>query len=375
MSLEVVVDGTPLRCYGKVSTATDSTRYTTDDWSGDYQASCRFAPVGSFDISWFRAGMLYEHRENGVRTWGGLLTEPAPGDDGSVLLSAFGLGVKGANYQAFEARSSPPAGTAGVKSSTDPNAAVDYAVANLGLPWVRDGLLTGSVVADPKANSFTISELLTAALKTDGKRWWVDSHGYVSAVTDPTDSTWVTTPNAGYLGTTDENYYSDLYGLYVYAIEPTTGAPIQWEWVHSGDVEAAAQFGYKAAKVDLTALGLIATSLASSNVAGRMALLGARMGFTNGLTLTSTNLYRSGFGPASPLSLWGRDGAGSMLTIPGAADRSRTTTRHQVQIVLGQVTRNHDDATAAVLPVGFVPRDFSSALAAAQPPSDLQEVL
>lgn len=353
MPAKVRVGGVYLDSRFTVSDLRDSTIYRREGWSGDYQASCTWSAPPGFSADWLCRGALFEVVEHGLVTWRGVLSEPDVGDVWS--LHANGLGSLADEHLSV---------VAGPTLSTVPNDVVDYAIGTDGLAWQRwESLGSASVGSADGEATVSVSKLLDRAAQAQGKRWHVDTAGEVTFRTDPTTPTFTMTPGSGYMGTADDQYVTHLYGYYVSSVNGTTGLPDGWGLVVGSDSVAAAKFGRKALTVDLTALGLMTAVAAQANIEGRFALVGGRMGWTNGVDLSVFNLRRLGSGPASPLNVR----AGDMLRIPGVMDaRSTATVRASIDVVLGEVTRVHAERRAFATPVGFTPRDFQGAVAPAQ---------
>lgn len=366
MSSRVRVNGHWLDRIAPTTGLQDSTIYRTLNapgtsgemsWSGDYMAEVSWAAGAGFAAPWFRRGSVFEVCGSGGREWGGVLAEPSLNDDGTWSLTAYGFGAQAEEFQALGGDDLP---------SWVPNTVVDRAIGD-GLPWKRYASLGTAAVADAPGDISDVATVLSRAALRSGKRWWVDSFGEVSLVSDPIWPTWAVLPGSAYMGTADEEFVTHLFGYYVSSVDGVTGEPDGWAMASAFDAEAASIFGRRERTVDLTGLGLLGGTAAQENIDGRFALTGARMGWTNGINLTSVNLRRPGWGSASPLSLYGRNGAGTMLKIPGVMDtRSQPTVRGSIQLVLGKVTRVHEEGRAFVEPVGFVARNFQGALAAAQ---------
>lgn len=352
MTARVRVDGVWLDSIATVANVVDSTIFRHEGYSGDYEASCEWLIPPDYSGSQLRRGALFEVVEHGHRTWGGWLAEPEVGE--TTSLHAYGFGAMAEDW---------PALASGPVPTSVANTAIDYAIAE-DLPWKRFDSISSVAVGGADGEMVTLATLLDRVAKRAGKHWWVDSFGEVSLASEPTSLAWTLTPGAGYMGTADDQYVTHLYGYYVSSVDGVTGEPDGWSIVEASDDAMAAKFGRKSATVDLTSLGLMSAVTAQADVDGRFALVGARMGWTNGIDLSGMNLRKPGWGAASPLSVR----AGQRLRIPGVRDtRSTPTTRASVDVTLGQVTRVHSEGRAFALPVGFVSRDFQAAFAVKRP--------
>jgi hypothetical protein len=422
--------------------------WRTDDYSGDWQASCTWSAPADHEPP--DVGSTFEVVEHGHVLWGGVMGEPAYGSGGWEL-HAYGYGSVAKDYVS-QANTASPGDPPIYELSTVPNDVVDAAI-EFGAPWVRSTNLGTSAIWDPNQEIADLATLLMRVAKAQGKRLVFSPQGEISFADDPTTPSLITRPGEAYLGTANDEFVTDLFGYYtpddrsiitatitgvptggtftlsgngattaglaynvsaaametaiqglggvfsaalvgqpqtwVYEVDiavtgadltgsgalltggTTPGITVQSGPAHPASVqriddEAAEQFGRRQRGITLFARGAMTSTEAQAYIDGVFALTGARMGWTNGLTLSRGNLRRMGAGPASPRHVR----AGEMLRIPGVADtRSQTTTRAAVDIILGQVEVSVSDETAAVTPVGLVPRDFTSALAAPPAPA------
>lgn len=359
---DVRIAGRRLSALGRVSALVDSTIFRREGWSGDYQASCTLSTGSTGSIPWLRRGALWETYEAGCLTWAGFVDEVFR-DGGTLQLSAYGRGARAADFPAVKYES-------GITYSPSyiPDEAIDAAEAR-GLGFGRGGAsIGGAAVATTPSEVATVGALLDR-VSTGAWRWWVDSYGVVR-LRQAAGVKWVMRPGETYLGTADDDYVSRLWGLYVSAVNGE-GDPSAWSLTFAPsatgvEAETVDKFGPAEQVVDLTALGrLFSSADARANLDTRYESTGARMGWTNGLDLTETNMHRAGTRVSAPLAVRAGDG----LLLPGVIDDSSSTTyRPHVSITLGEVQRIHDENRAAVKPMDFAPRGFSEALAAAQAP-------
>lgn len=357
------------------SNVTDQTVARDDDWSGDQQASCTWVQPGGMVPDWLKVGATYQHVE-GPASWGGFTSAVVPGDDGSVSIAAVGWGSLLAKTPAFELGTAF-GGSLAVKESVDPNAAVDYAIANLRLPLTRGGDLNpgataiGAVQAGEKTR--TLKDLLLISAANNGMRLYVDTWGLITMRADPVPGVdvpkWLARPGSAYMGTLDQQYVTHLYGKY---LDSGNSGAVEWRLsTHSlsgdvGDIVAQAIGMDLNDFADLTALGPITGGAAQANIDGRFAKIGAQAAPTNSVDLTSSNTVKIGWGGTSPLSMCGEDGAGRLMRIPDVIDAATTLTfRATFDFLLGQVVRNHDVGTAVGVPIGLKVRDYPSFVAAA----------
>jgi hypothetical protein len=141
--------------------------------------------------------------------------------------------------------------------------------------------------------------------------------------------------------------------------------------VYAEDDDAVAVFGHMQRDIDLRSLGSISASTAQAYIDGRYALVGGRMGWTEGVELTPRNLLHVSGARANPRHVK----AGTMLEIPDNRDaRSSPTVRAAIRIVLSEVEVTEGRSPSAVAaPLGFSPRDIEGALSAPENPAATEE--
>lgn len=362
---EVFIAGRRLSTVGIVSGLTDSTIFRRVGWSGDYRASCTLVLPTLDSVPWIRRGALWEIYESGNLTWGGFVDEVSPEGGGAWSLSAYGRGMRASEFPALK----PAAGGLFVPTGV-PNEAVDNAEP-LGLGFTRAGVNLGtSSVSQTPEEVVTVAEVLDRAVAPGVQRWWVDSYGRIAYRT-PGPVVCVMRPGEEYMGTADDEYVSRLWGLFISGVDGA-GEPNAWSLTYapndpSVEAQMVDKFGPRPQIVDLTALGAtLSTSAARADLEGRYSSVGGRLGYTNGLELTTTNVRRVGTTVPAPLSVR----AGDSLLLPGVDDDSSATYLPSITLTLGEVVRIHDEERAQVTPVGFAERGFSGALANAQAPRD-----
>jgi hypothetical protein len=244
--------------------------------------------------------------------------------------------------------------------TANPNLAVDDAEAD-GAPFTRAGVNLGTTTLGDEEPFTDIGTLLSRAAVAQGKRVYVDSLGVISYVSDPTTVSWTLAPDTEYMGTADDQFVTRLFGLFT---DSSTSLPAV---VRSQDNTAANLFGVREKAIDLRPLGEMTEPNASAYIAGRFTLVGARMGWTEGVTLHHNNLFHisGAYAPARYVR------AGEMIQIPDNRDsRSTPTARAAIRFVLSQVEITEADRpTAFAAPVGFSPRDFEGALAPPENPA------
>lgn len=369
MSVWVRVNKVPLIFLGGVSDLT---------WTETY-------PGGLFDTASFSMpqldpgfshpalvrGARVEILDGPVILGAGILSEP---DRAGWAFNAVGLWRAGANY--------PPVTldtTSGLEVQTMvPDAAVDYAIAHLGLPWIRRTSIGADfVVVDANGGGTStditsIGDLLDSSAIARGKRWMVAADGEVMMLTDPAAATYNVTPGTVQMASADDDYYSDLYGLYQVQALSADGVTVITVTAIVGvsDPVSAARFGRKFKVIDLTGLGIqykgTTTSQQSrqrawiaANLSARLAQTGGRLFYTDTIDAMPFQILRGGIS-VHPSFVH----PGMMIRVHGVLDGDgKPTFGLFVDLVVGTVVHIRDDALLTLTPVDFTPRDFTSVLA------------
>lgn len=306
---------------------------------GSEEATWRMQP-GTFHPVLAQGGALVEGYCGGVRMWRGHLGEPAT--DGQF--AAHGSWAEASGVYALD----------GAGDATNvPDTAIDAAIARGAVSWTRPTSLSAAswgTASDP----MKLTDLLEQAMAGLGKRWWVDPDGAVRAAADPTEPTFVV-PHAVVgrgLSLAEDTYYSHLIGKYLAA-----GPVYASETV--GDAVAAARFGYKEQRVDLTPMGIISGATATAELNARLALSGARMGYAEGLELGPGQLTTSG---GTSVTLTDAT-AGQMVRLMGVTDRTHPTGDRPVTDIV--VARSScTDTTLQLTPIGKADRNLQEVIAA-----------
>lgn len=341
-----------------------STVWSYDAVSGDKLASWTW--VTDVRPPWLHAGAEVVIADLGRRRFAGRLNEPEE-TDGGFACTAYGLRMLLGDYECYEDVD------AGAGFDWQPTFVPDDGIdgiASLRAPLVRWGTLGTSPLGIDGDLALSGDVLLMRAAKAAGKRGVVDRWGRVSLVADPTAPSWLLGGMSNYVGTADDEFLTWLWGRYVVSVDGSTGLPNAWATVHKDDPWAAAKFGADSQRtVDLRGLGVLSEADAQGNVDGRFALVGGRMAPTAGFTVTRQWLSRMNGAPGDPSAIR----AGDMIRLAAVRDfRTSTANRAAMDLVMGEVEYDVDSDTAAVTPMGYVPRDFSSALAAAQKPEAVE---
>jgi hypothetical protein len=349
-----------LHAFGTVSGVEWSSRWVYDGICGDGQASWLWATRER--PPWLQVGAEVVVTCSGRRRFAGRLNEPEE-MDGGWSCSAYGLSALGGDFESI--LDSDPGVDVAYLPTTSPDLGIDAAIGR-GLPWVRLSDFGLDPVGTEDALTLNVRDVVTRAAKLAGKRAVVDQFGGLSLVSDPTSPVWLLGGVSNFLGSADDEFVTRMLGYYVSGVDGTTGEPSDWAMVIAQDSNAEDKFGAVVERtVDLTALGLLTEGEAQAHIAGRFALVGGRMGWTSGFAVTRSWLSRMNGAPGDPAAVR----AGDMIRLAGVRDfRTTAANRAAADIVVGEAKYVADEDVCHVTPLGYVPRDFSSALAAAQKP-------
>jgi len=364
---DILVAGNPLDAFGTVTDIEWSSIYAYDAICGDKTASWKWFTTAR--PAWLHAGAEVVIKTMGRRRFAGRMNEPEE-TDGGWSCNAYGLRVLGDDVQALEDVATP-GDPAEWMPTTIPNTGIDTAISTWDLPWYRSESFGGTAIGSDDAITLTVSDLVKRAGKLAGKRPVVDQFGTLSMATDPTTPSWLLGGMSNYLGTADDQLITRMFGWYVSGIDGSTGLPNAYgPMVVAADEDAETKFGVVVhAVVDLTQLGLLTEAEAQAQIDGRFALVGGRMGWTAGFAVTRSWLSRMNGAPGDPAAIR----AGDMIRLAGVRDfRTTTANRASADIIVGEARYVADEDVCYVTPLGYVPRDFQSALAAAQKPETVE---
>lgn len=367
MVAHVRVDGVWIGTMFPTTEVEHSTGWLVDEPSGDLEASVEVACDPNYQANWTLPGRRFDvWAPNGGRLWGGTTVEPDR-SAGGIKLHGLGFGSTLEKYRAVEFDIEN-----GWLPTFIPNDAVDAAEAR-GAPFSRYGVNLGttSLAETDDGPIVTVGTLLSRGAIAQGKRVHVDSQGAITFQADPTTAKWTLTPAESYMGTADEQFVTTLWGYYLKTPDPPdpdSGITSTPAVVLASDPDAADKFGTRERSIDLSKLGLLLEDSAQDYIDGRFALVGGRMGWTEGVGLSMRNIMHISGAWADPRFVK----AGDMLQIPGVVDaRSNPTTRGAIQFVLSEVeVTEAGDPSAFATPVGFTPRDFEGTLAPPEDPTD-----
>lgn len=311
--------------------------------------SSRVWPHGSELLSWRmdprvshrvlnRGGVLVEEFTGTRRTWLGKLTEPTA--DGEY--AARGLWSEAAGVYAVDSD---------FEATGSTTEAISEAIDRGALTWILPAD-TPEIVWGTPTQPIKLVDLLDNAHTGASMRWWVDADGVFRTGYDPTVPNFVVPRLVAGRGLTlaEDTYFSHLLGKY---FDSSAGFPT----VLVGDAAAAAEFGYQERVVDLTAMGVIDEAAAISELQGRLALTGARLGWAENLNLGYGQITNPG-GRAVALST---PQAGHMVQLAGVRDRSRPgVPSPNTNIVIARDEYVVGAPTVLLEPMGKAPRDYEA---------------
>lgn len=273
-----------LRSFGDLEFSTTLQRPTDSTGGGGLLTASwtTTLPAGVSLPAVLRQGSLVEIRAGSWPIGAGFVAETPRGNTVTVD-GLFRLGEK------FLAVTS-----AGLPTS-DVSVAVAQAIAN-GLMWRNPGTLpTGTLkTADAEATVqySTVSALLNAYCKANGKVWWIDRFAVLRIGDLPTSPRWAVTPTTPSMETADDDYASTVFVRRVDSVG-TDGQPVAWDGEKAVDATIPATLTRQVA-FDLEQLGYMT---ALDGAAKAQAILDAnksRSAFTEGLELQRGQLITPG---------------------------------------------------------------------------------
>jgi hypothetical protein len=340
--------------YGAWGDLTYTTRWG-DGACGMYEAQWTMPLAGDFDHPLLRRGTLVEITDGPWRIGSPLImSEPAKGaglaDPWQFTATGIGREVEGANsYHAQD-------GTTGDTTAV-PSVAVDRAIA---AGWPIGGRDTsvptfaigGSTTTDELQ---TIGSLLNAVNDQYGSRWLVNQANLLTFGYDPTTPTYLVTPSAVALGTSDDNYASTVYVRY---LNSATGA---YATVASDSPNVRTRFGRREYLVNLTGMVAMPQATAQAFSDGILARSKGRLAWTNSLTLTSNELLTTGGVPASLSKVAEDVGNGCMIRLNGINnDLLEYNGQTWLDIIIGEAKYVDGAQTIDLAPLGLAARDLAS---------------
>lgn len=323
--------------------------------SGMFEASWTLALPAGYDSDILRRGTLVELMEGEYRVGCPLvLSEPAVGaglaDPWQFTATGLGRDVEGENsFYAFKIAT-------GATTAVPSEGALFAQAGGWRVTGLRSSVPTSAIGGTSTTDELnSVGALLNAAGDSLGQSWGVDSEGYVFFAANPTTPTYQVTPGAAALGTTDESYASVVWGRY---LDSTTGTYLT---VYAVDAPTTARFGRKEYPANLIPMGAMSAASAQAFVDGIMARVKGRLGWTNGLTLTSNDLQTMGGVPADLSKVAEDVGTGCMVRLHSISDDLLDYTGNAfLDIVIGEARLTDGGQTIDLSPAGLAPRDFAA---------------
>ncbi|MBA2952105.1 hypothetical protein GON03_19000 [Nocardioides sp. MAH-18] len=326
-------------------------------WLSILAPSASYGPVtieygkhGSEAASWtmdpdfrhplLRGNQLVQIYEAGLCVWIGTLLEP--GSTGEY--EAIGLWHQAETALAMDSSNVP---------TTVPDAAIAGAGARGEISWGGSvsAATWGGTSPDPKMK---LAYLLDNYANENGLRWSVTPNALIVMQADPTTPLWVVPHVVAGRGLTpaDDEFATHLVGTYLSGASTYSTRTI-------GSAAAANAFGRKTKWVDLTPMGVITPARADSVLTGMFLLAGARMGWAEGLELSSTQLTNLG-GTRAPFvqvrSL-------QLVRLAGTIDTSRANQMPAyTDIVIGGSRYTDGSDQITITPMGFADRSLEGVL-------------
>lgn len=339
---EVKVGGVWLHSLGHVAAVKWSTEWGPGP-CGPALASCTVAIDPANDSPLLRVGRSVEVWSDGVRVFGGVMSEP--GRDYPRSLNARGWARRASDFDAVDASGNP---------TTNPRTAVTQAIAN-GLPWTNPTAFDNASLGEDGLPSTTrLAAMLDQWATTAGKRWGTDAYGVAFTATDPTVPTWHLDASDLPIGVADDGLYTRVRARYYSALD-VDGNPTTPLSEVANDAAGQAIYGVIEYPMDLTQLGMLSAATAQAYAQAQLKLLTVPQWLSR-VTTNSGRLRTPGCLPAHLPSVR----AGQMVrlfNVPNTLGGLRNELG--LDVVLGEVeydTENPSEITLA--PVGLAVRNL-----------------
>lgn len=316
------------------------------DWWGDSVLTTR-RNGGSFELSWrmdlprrffhpdLVRGADVVGKVGGSRVFAGTLSEPDM-DSGEFI-------AQGLCRQAETASALDLSG-----ATSHPGNAVYFGNARGLLDWGSLETFTALTDSELTKAPNTIYALLEAYAAELGRNWMVDDNGLLFTYDDPTVPRWSLPPGLGVLGVADDDYWTNLVGVY-------TNKKGRYKLVYSSDPEPIA--GFRERNVDLTKLGRITPARAQAKLDAMLEKGLARTGWTNSIQVSRGDVTNMSGALASLSMVRG----GHMVHLPDVPDpRGRTGS---TDVVVDETVLNFAEESLEIKPVGLAARDLGAVIA------------
>ena len=246
------------------------------------------------------------------------------------------------------------------KATTDVSIAVAQAITR-GLRWLDPGTLpTGSLstLSEDTAQVNTISGLLNAYCRVNGKFWYIDRFGYLRIVDPPatTSPDWVLSPLLPIPQTADDDYVSRWFIRRVDGVD-TDGQPNAFDTETAVDAAAPA---IREEFADLEQLGYLGPSAGVAVAQAYLDANKARSGFVEGVQYAAGQLTTPGGVAPEPWAV----AAGEVVQHPNwlSASGDLTLGRSQAWVIGGTQWRQGE--APVITPLGLAPRTVAQITAA-----------
>lgn len=224
--------------------------------------------------------------------------------------------------------------------------------------WAGRDANVGAAAATivPDGGLITVGSLLSMTGDRDGTRWGVGQDDYVRFLTDPTEPTYHVAPGASALAIADDNYATLVIVNYIDSTTHTFARVVS----PASAPAIEGRYGHREYPVDLTDRGEMSAASAQSRADGIYALTKGRLGWANGLTLTSNELLTSGGVPADLSLVSEQVGDGLMIRLHGLYDDLLETT--YLDVIIGEAKYADGADVIDLAPLGMVATDFASVI-------------
>lgn len=277
-----------------------------------------------------RVGALVEIMCGPLPVWSGLMSEP---DRTTWECTAYGLAAEGRRFLALDA------GTTTRNFGT----AITNAISR-GWAVTNPAPVVGTAAGDADGNPVSVAQLLDDYASQTAQRWGVDAFRRLYMTPGETSPRWLASPDSAAFGTTGEDMARTLVGRYLDSGTNTYET-------------ATAGTGAPEEPVDLSSRGAM-TAVAASAILGGALARDRGVAWTNGVTLSRSQLQTMGGTPASFLAV----SAGQVMRSFGLSYAEQA---FALDTVIGKTRYTVGEDVIYVEPVNTAPRTLADVIAAA----------